>query len=92
MSKRIEVRQNGETTEQLEQAARVAADGFRQAAESLRSASRLAGEELAEAGSAAARGARDLWDQAGEAIRKNPVAATGIAFAAGVILSRLLRR
>lgn len=93
MSKRTEDGEpTAESTEQLRQAARVAADGFRQAADSLRSAGRMAGEELSEAGSAAARGARDLWDQAGEAIRKNPMAAAGIAFAAGVVLSRLLRR
>lgn len=82
----------GQSTEHLRDAARAAADGFRQAAEGLKGATRAAGEELSEAGAAAARGATDLWDQAGEAIRKNPMAAFGIAFAAGLILSRLTRR
>lgn len=81
-----------ESTDHLKEAARAAADGFRQAAEGLRGASRVAGEELSEASTAAARGAHDLWDQAGEAIRKNPMAAFGIAFAAGLVLSRVLRR
>ena len=80
------------STEQLKDAARAAADGFRQAAEGLRGATHVAGEELAEAGAAAARGAQDLWDQAGDAIRKNPMAAFGIAFAAGVLLAKLMRR
>jgi len=79
-------------TEQLKDAARTAADGFRQAAEGLRDAAHAAGDELAQAGSAAARGAHDLWDQAGDAIRKNPMAAFGIAFAAGILLAKLMRR
>jgi ElaB/YqjD/DUF883 family membrane-anchored ribosome-binding protein len=82
----------GQSTEHLRDAARAAADGFRQAAEGLRGATRAAGEELSEAGAAAARGASDLWDQAGDAIRKNPMAAFGVAFAAGLVISRLLRR
>ena len=81
-----------QSTEHLRDAARAAADGFRQAAEGLRGATRVAGEELSEAGAAAARGASDLWDQAGDAIRKNPMAAFGVAFAAGLVISRLLRR
>lgn len=86
-------RRNGnEGTEHLKQAAHAAADGFRQAAETLKVATSHATEELGEAGAAAARGAQDLWDQAGQAIRRNPVAAAGIAFAAGLVLSRLLRR
>lgn len=85
-------RNANEGTEHLKQAAHVAADGFRKAAESLKVATSHATEELSEAGAAAARGAQDLWDQAGDAIRKHPVAAAGIAFAAGVVLSRLLRR
>jgi ElaB/YqjD/DUF883 family membrane-anchored ribosome-binding protein len=81
-----------EGTEHLKDAARAATAGFRSAAEGLRNASRAATDEIAEAGSAAARGASDLWDQAGDAIRKNPMAAFGIAFAAGLVLSRIIRR
>jgi ElaB/YqjD/DUF883 family membrane-anchored ribosome-binding protein len=80
------------STEQLKDAARAAADGFRHAAEGLRGAAHAASDELAEAGAAAARGAHDLWDQAGNAIRKNPMAAFGIAFAAGILLAKLMRR
>lgn len=88
-----DIEKNAEqTTEHLREAAKSAADGFKRAAEGLRSATRVAGEELSEAGAAAARGAQDLWAQTGDAIRKNPMAAAGLAFAAGVILSRLLRR
>lgn len=82
----------GQSTEHLRDAARAAVDGFKNAAEGLRGTARAAGEELAEAGAAASRGAHDLWDQAGDAIRKNPMAAFGIAFAAGLVISRLIRR
>ena len=82
----------GQSAEHLRDAARAAAEGFRQAADGLRGAGRAATDELSEAGAAAARGASDLWDQAGEAIRRNPMAAFGIAFAAGLVLSRLSRR
>lgn len=81
-----------ESAEHLRYAARAAADGFRQAADELRGATRAAGEELAEASAAAGRGARDLWDHAGDAIRRNPVAAFGVALAAGLVISRMLRR
>ncbi|MBX3726268.1 MAG: DUF883 family protein [Xanthomonadales bacterium] len=86
------LRSGTEGTEHLKQAAHAAADGFRKAAESLKEATSHATEELTEAGAAAARGAQDLWDQAGQAIRKHPMAAAGIAFAAGLVLSRLIRR
>lgn len=80
------------TAEHLRDAAKAATDGFKRAASDLRNATRAASEDLSEAGAAAARGAQDLWAQTGEAIRKNPMAAAGIAFAAGVVLARLLRR
>ncbi len=76
----------------LKDAAASATAGLRQAAASLREATSEATAHLSEAGSAAARGAHDLWDQAGDAIRRNPMAAFGIALAAGAVLSRLLRR
>jgi ElaB/YqjD/DUF883 family membrane-anchored ribosome-binding protein len=78
--------------EDLKEAAASATDGLRQAAASLRDATAEARVHLSEAGSAAVRGARDLWDQAGDAIRRHPKAAFAIALAAGAILSRLLRR
>lgn len=81
-----------ETTDHLREAAKAAASGFKQAASDLREATQVAGAELSEAGAAVARGAKDLWSQTGDAIRKNPVAAAGIAFAAGVLLTKLLRR
>lgn len=77
--------------EHLTEAARSASDGFRKAADDLRTAAGKAGEELSEAGAAASRGAQDLMGQAEDAIRKNPLAAAGIAFAAGLVLSRLMR-
>lgn len=77
--------------EHLSEAAKAAGEGFRQAADGLRSASRKAGEELSEAGAAASRGAQDMMGQAEDAIRRNPLAAAGIAFAAGLVISRLLR-
>jgi ElaB/YqjD/DUF883 family membrane-anchored ribosome-binding protein len=81
-----------EAVDDLKDAAATATDGLRQAAASLRDATSEATAHLSEAGTAAARGARDLWDQAGDAIRRNPMAAFGIALAAGAVLSRLLRR
>ena len=65
--------------------------GARRAADDLQSASAEAGEELQQAASAAAHSAQDLWDRAGQLIRKHPVEATGIAFAAGFVLSRMMR-
>lgn len=81
-----------DAAEDLRDAASSATAGLRQAAASLRDAGAEATAHLSEAGTAAARGARDLWDQAGDAIRQNPMAAFGIALAAGAVLSRLLRR
>ncbi len=93
MSTSKTTRANAEdAVEDLKDAAVSATAGLRQAAASLRDATTEAGAHLSEAGNAAARGAKDLWDQAGDAIRKNPMAAFGIALAAGAVLSRLLRR
>lgn len=69
-------------SDHLHQAADAAVHGLRGAAKGLRSA----------AGAAAARGTQDLLAQCSESIRQHPVAAFGIAFAAGVVISRLLRR
>lgn len=65
--------------------------GARRAAGDLRGASAEAGEELQQAASAAAASAQDLWDRTGQLIRRHPVEATGIAFAAGFLLSRMMR-
>lgn len=65
--------------------------GARRAAGDLRSASAEAGDELQQAANAAAHSAQDLWDRTGKLIRKHPVEATGIAFAAGFVLSRMMR-
>lgn len=79
-------------SEHLHQAADAAVQGLRGAAKGLRSAAGAAGEELSEAGAAAARGTQDLLAQCSQSIRQHPLAAFGIAFAAGVVISRLLRR
>lgn len=79
-------------SDHLHQAADAAVQGLRGAAKGLRSAAETAGEELSEAGAAAARGTQDLLAQCSESIRQHPLAAFGIAFAAGVVITRLLRR
>ncbi len=48
-------------------------------------------ENLREAGGRFAEGAQTFGTAAREQIREHPLAAAGIAFAAGVVLSRLLR-
>ncbi len=79
-------------SEHLQQAADTAVQGLRGAAKGLRSAAETAGEELSDAGAAAARGTQDLLSQCSASIREHPLAAFGVAFAAGVVISRLLRR
>jgi ElaB/YqjD/DUF883 family membrane-anchored ribosome-binding protein len=49
-------------------------------------------EELQDARERLSEGARQFGDAAAEQIRAHPLAAFGIAFAAGVVLTRLLRR
>lgn len=49
-------------------------------------------EDLHDAGARFADGARTFGDAAIEQVREHPLAAFGIAFAAGVVVSRLLRR
>lgn len=66
--------------------------GARRAAGDLHSASVEASEELQQAATAAAQSAQDLWDRTGKLIRQYPVEATGIAFAAGFVLSRMMRK
>jgi ElaB/YqjD/DUF883 family membrane-anchored ribosome-binding protein len=49
-------------------------------------------EELREAGERFAEGAKTFGNAAAEQVRAHPMAAFGIAFAAGFVLSRALRR
>ncbi len=49
-------------------------------------------DELRDAGERFAEGARTFGNAAAEQVRAHPLAAFGIAFAAGYILSRALRR
>jgi len=49
-------------------------------------------DELREAGERISEGAKQFGGAAAEQIRAHPLAAFGIAFAAGVLLSRALRR
>lgn len=58
----------------------------------LRSRARHAAEVAAEAEERALAGARDHAAQARRYIRSNPFATAGIAFAAGIVISALLRR
>lgn len=49
-------------------------------------------DDLRDAGARFADGAKKFSETATEQIRENPIAAFGIAFAAGIVVSRLLRR
>ncbi len=49
-------------------------------------------DDLRDAGTRFADGAKKFGEAATEQIRENPLAAFGIAFAAGVVVSRWLRR
>ncbi|MEO5623717.1 MAG: hypothetical protein ABJB02_07655 [Dokdonella sp.] len=49
-------------------------------------------EELHDAGARLAQGARTFGDAAIEQVREHPMAAFGIAFVAGLVVSRMLRR
>ncbi len=49
-------------------------------------------DDLRDAGTRLADGAKKFSEAATEQIRDNPLAAFGVAFAAGIVISRLLRR
>ena len=49
-------------------------------------------EDLRDAGARFADGAKKFGEAAAEQVRENPLAAFGIAFAAGIVVSRWLRR
>jgi ElaB/YqjD/DUF883 family membrane-anchored ribosome-binding protein len=49
-------------------------------------------DDLRDAGARFADGAKKFSEAAAEQVRENPLAAFGIAFAAGIVVSRWLRR
>ena len=58
----------------------------------LRANSEVLQDELGDAGERIADGAKRIGDIAAEQIRAHPLAAFGVAFAIGVVATRLLRR
>ncbi|MBN8481265.1 MAG: hypothetical protein J0L88_06690 [Xanthomonadales bacterium] len=60
--------------------------------ERLRANGAVLQEELGDAGERLAEGAKRIGDIAAEQIRAHPLAAFGIAFAVGVLTTRMLRR
>jgi len=85
----------GDAAEKGEDAARDTAGEARDEMHRLREKLQVNGarleEELRDAGSRLGEGARTLRDALSEQVREHPLAAFGIAFAAGVVLSRALR-
>lgn len=69
-----------------------AADKAARAEERVRGAAAAGGERLRESGEEARVTAERALDHVRQYTRDNPFAAAGIAFAAGMILSRLMRR
>lgn len=78
----------GQISDGIEEVARSAS----RFGEKLRSNGTALNEELSAAGERFGEGAKRLGSIASEQIRAHPLAAIGIAVAAGVIASRLLRR
>ena len=82
--------------EDLAEAARGSAQAarseFSRLGAKLRANSEELGDELADARDRIGEGAKKFGDAAAEQIREHPLAAFGIAFAAGVLLTRILRR
>lgn len=78
----------GNVGDGIDEAARTA----RRFSERLRANGAVLQEELGEAGEQFVDGAKRIGDIAAEQIRAHPLAAFGIAFAVGVIATRLLRR
>ena len=72
----------------IDRAAEVAAD----AEQSLRAGAARAGERLRETEARAAETLDDSMDRIRNYVEKNPLASAGIAFAAGLLVSALLRR
>ena len=82
--------------EDLAEAARGSAQAarseFSRLGEKLRANSEELGDELADARDRISEGAKKFGDAAADQIREHPLAAFGIAFAAGVLISRMMRR
>src|SRR3982751_4351747 len=85
----------GDVSDEVAEAARGSADAARTEFSRLGAKLRANGarleEDLADARERLSDGAKQFGDAAAEQIREHPLAAFGIAFAAGVLLSRLLR-
>lgn len=81
--------------ESLADTARETADEARAELHALRAKLKANGakleSELHDAGERFSEGARKLGDAAAEQVRAHPLAAFGVAFAAGLVVSRLLR-
>jgi ElaB/YqjD/DUF883 family membrane-anchored ribosome-binding protein len=81
--------------DQVAEAARGSADAARTEFSKLGAKLRANGarleEELEDARERIGEGARKFGDAAAEQIREHPLAAFGVAFAAGVLISRLMR-
>lgn len=88
--------QLGEAGNDVTDAARASADDaqgeMHRLGAKLRSNGAQLEEELHDAGARFVDGARTFSDAAIEQVREHPLAAFGIAFAAGVVVSRMLRR
>lgn len=92
-----EVKQDlDETRERVGNDAHSIKDSASEEMQSLREKLRANGEqledELRDAGARIADGAKTFSDAATDQIRENPLIAFGVAFAAGLVISRLLRR
>ncbi len=92
-----------EVKQQLDEAGEAVTDGARESAraakgelhalrEKLRANTAHLEDELRDAGDRFIEGTRTFRAAAVEQVREHPLAAFGIAFAAGVIVTRLLRR
>jgi ElaB/YqjD/DUF883 family membrane-anchored ribosome-binding protein len=92
-----------EMKEQLDEAGAAVADAARDSVDAttgelhrlrakLRSNGAHLEDELRDAGERFAQGAKKFSEAAAEQVREHPMAAFGIAFAAGVVVSRWLRR
>lgn len=89
MSNAHETSQAGAAGE--EQTGKRAPGEFRRFTSKLRANGAQLEDELRDAGERFSEGAKKFSEAATEQIREHPLAAFGIAFAAGVVLSRLLR-
>jgi ElaB/YqjD/DUF883 family membrane-anchored ribosome-binding protein len=75
-----------------QESAQAANGEFHRLREKLRSNGAQLEDDLRDAGARFAEGARKFGDAAVEQVREHPLAAFGVAFAAGLVVSRWLRR